>query len=164
MSSNITDQDDIKEELTAYIARILYGITANLARVRTLIELAETRFPRDRFSQIKDDILRAAVVFLHATLEDFLRFIGSKYIPASGEDVLNRISLFGSSDVLWPEKFFLGKLAPHREKKVDQLISESVAAYLDKLSFNNPSDISQLLQSAGVDVDAVREFYLHSAS
>ena len=158
MSSNITEPDDLKEELTAYIAKLLYRITANLARVRILIEFPETLFPKDHFSPIKDDILRAAVVFLHATLEDFLRYIGSKYIPASGEDVLNRISLIGSSDILRPEKFFLGKLAPHREKKVDQLISESVSAYLDKVSFSNPTDISRFTE-CGVDVDAVREFY-----
>src|SRR6266550_5269430 len=135
MSSDNPKPVKILKEITfinAYNARI----ATNLRRAADLIEFAENSFPKDRPPQTKDDILRAAVVFLHATLEDFLRYIGARYIPSGSEDVLNKISLIGSSDVLRPEKFFLGKLAKHRDKKVDQLIAESVEAHLDKRSFN----------------------------
>lgn len=89
------------EFINEYTARI----ATTLRRAQDLIEFAENSCPNN---QIRDDILRAAVVFLHATLEDFLRYIGTKYIPSRGEDVLNEISLISSSDVLRsPEKFFL---------------------------------------------------------
>jgi hypothetical protein len=143
----------------AFIDEYNVRIATNLRRAEDLIEFAEDSLPQTRPSQIKDDILRAAVVLLHATLEDFLRYIGSKYIPSSSEDVLNKISLSGSSDVLRPEKFFLGKLAKHRDKTVDQLIAESVEAHLDKRSFSNTTDISQLLESAGVSINKVEKFY-----
>jgi hypothetical protein len=158
MSSDNPKPVKILKEITfinAYNARI----ATNLRRAADLIEFAENSFPKDRPPQTKDDILRAAVVFLHATLEDFLRYIGARYIPSGSEDVLNKISLIGSSDVLRPEKFFLGKLAKHRDKKVDQLIAESVEAHLDKRSFNDPADISQLLESTGVPIDVVRKLY-----
>jgi hypothetical protein len=48
-------------------------IATNLRRAQDLIRFAENCRP----SRIRSDILRAAVVFLHATLEDFLRYIRS---------------------------------------------------------------------------------------
>jgi RiboL-PSP-HEPN len=158
MSSDNQKHEKAFNEIT-FINEYNARIATHLRRTEHLIEFAENTFPKDTPSETKDDILRAAVVFLHATLEDFLRYIGSKYIPSSSEDVLNKISLIGSSDILRPEKFFLGKLAKHRGKKVDQLITESVAADLDKRSFSNTTDISQLLQSAGVPISEVEKYY-----
>ena len=87
----------------------------------------------------------------------FLRYIGCRYIPSGGEDFLNRISLIGSSDR--PEKFFLGKLAKHRDRKVDRLIAESVEAHLDKGNFSNTDDIADLLKSVGVPSSVVEKCY-----
>src|SRR5262249_15632249 len=50
------------------------------------------RFEKGRPSQIRDDILRAAVVFLHATLEDFLRYIKS---PEDADSDIRRFSTTG---------------------------------------------------------------------
>ena len=148
--------DVIKEELAQYIANHLYRITTNLTRVPNLIELANAQRPQIT----REDILRAAVVFLHATLEDFLRYIGMNYLLTAGEAALDKIGLVGSSDVLRAEKFFLGKLAKHRGKTVDQVIKESVAGYLDRTSFGDPVDISRLLEACGIRLEHVREFYL----
>jgi hypothetical protein len=65
-------------------------IATNLRRAGNLIEFAENHFPKEASSQTKDDILRAAVVFLHATLEDFLRYIGCKQTDFSSlSEILN---------------------------------------------------------------------------
>ena len=141
-----------REFINEHLARI----ATNLRRAEDLIKFAADCFPKEPAPETKDDILRAAVVFLHATLEDFLRYIVSKFIPSGSEAALNKISLIGSSRA---EKFFLGKLAEHRHKTVDQLITDSVEAHLDKRSFNDTNDISELLESAGVQVDVVRKFY-----
>jgi hypothetical protein len=109
MSSVILTHEQAFREIE-FINQYNARIATNLRRAQGLIEFAENSCPKDA-PQIKDDILRAAVVFLHATLEDFLRYIGSKYIPSGNEDVLNKINLIGSSDALHPEKFFLGRLA-----------------------------------------------------
>jgi RiboL-PSP-HEPN len=160
MASENTPDDDAREEVKAYLMRHIGRVATNVARAKFLVEFVES-FLSDKatFSRIRDDILRAAVVFLHATLEDFLRYIGSRYIPSGEEDALNKISLIGSSDSPRPEKFFLGKLAKHRGKMVDQLIHECVAAHLQKVSFNNTTDICQLLESAGIRSDKFKDSY-----
>ena len=162
MANNNDDQDDpLKDELTRYIAGHLDRITINLVRVGILVAAADEVYPTDgkEVAVYKQDIIRSAVVFLHATLEDFLRYIGSMYLPTSREDVLNRVPIVGSPDVLRAEKFFLGRLASHRGKSVDQLISDSIAAYLDRLTFNDTNDISALLEAVDIEIDPVRGLY-----
>ncbi len=66
---DIPPADTLKEELTRYIANHLYRITDNLSRVDDRIKLAQNAWLARR---PKEDVLRSAVVFLHATLEDFL--------------------------------------------------------------------------------------------
>jgi hypothetical protein len=118
-SMSTPDSGALRDELTRYIAKHLYRITANLGRVKALVELAQSGFPAGALRTMKEDVLRAAVVFLYATLEDFLRYIGLTYLPSAGEAVLDRIGLIGSSDVLRAEKFFLGKLAKYRVYQAD---------------------------------------------
>ncbi len=153
--------DPATYELACYIQKHLDRITVNLVRTENLVRLSDEIYPNapEGLQLYRQDIIRAAVVFLHATLEDFLRHVGSMYLPKSGEDVLNRVALVGSSDVLRPEKFFLGRLASHRGKSVDQLISESVAAYLDRVSFSDTGEVSRLLEAIGVPLDPIRRFY-----
>ena len=160
MNEQSKDVDPAKEELAYFIQKHLDRITINLSRVQALIRLADhyPNAPQELAIRAKD-ILRAAVVFLHATLEDFLRYVGETYLPASSEEVLNRVALLGTQEVLRPEKFFLGKLAQHRGKTVDQLITESVNAYLDRISFSDTMDISNLLEGAGIAVETVRPLY-----
>jgi hypothetical protein len=52
--------------------------TTNLRRVGSLIDFLERN---DAPAKTKDDILRAAVVFNYATLEEFLRYVDDKCIP-----------------------------------------------------------------------------------
>jgi hypothetical protein len=85
------EQERIHEEIRRQIAFLdEYNayIATNLRRADDLIRFAENYFEKGRPSQIKDDILRAAVVFLHATLEDFLRYIGSSKDPDKKVDQL----------------------------------------------------------------------------
>jgi hypothetical protein len=85
------EQERFVEELDkqrAFIDGYNKYIATNFRRAEDL-----TRFPQNcRPSQIRDDILQAAVVFIHATLEDFLRYI------ASPEAADNDRRLFGNID------------------------------------------------------------------
>ena len=160
MTEPSKDVDPAKEELVYLIWKLLDRITINLGRVQALIRLADYYpNPPHELAIHTQDILRAAVVFLHATLEDFLRYVGQTYLPTSGEDVLNTVPLLGTHDVPRPEKFFLGKLAQHRGKTVDQLITDCVNAYVDRISFSDTSDISNLLERAGIAVERVKPLY-----
>lgn len=131
------------------------SLDANLQRVENLIETYESHPDskgrgRKRGQQL--DTLRAAVVFLHATIEDILRTIASARLPYANRDLLSKIPLSGSNE---SRKFHLGDLISHRGKTVDELLIESVDQYLDRSNFNSTTEIAKLLESVGIAVSAV---------
>jgi hypothetical protein len=75
MSSDSEKQEEVRR-MRRFVNEYNDHIVAILRPAVHLIEFAEKEFPKERSSRIRDDMLRAAVVFLHATLEDFLRYIG----------------------------------------------------------------------------------------
>ena len=103
------------------------------------------------------DILRAATVLLHAALEDLLRGIAcSRITKNSAPDILDKIPLLGTTQGGEPKKFWLGALAPHADKKVDELINESVRAYYrHSVTFNNRGDIIRLFQCCGLKANPI---------
>jgi len=131
--------------------QIIDRFQGNIARVKNLVALYKSqRAPGGGRRPVHStDTLRAAVVFLHAALEETFRSIYVWKIPHSSEQVLNDVPLIGSSSYR-PEKFFLGRLAAHRTKTVQALIEESVLAQSQALSVNNTSDIASLLQCFGL--------------
>ena len=134
-------------------------LSRNLARVRHLVDsygrLAGAGQGRRPVNT--SDLLRAATVFLHATLEDFLRSIELWKLPASGEDRLNQIGLAGINGRA--EKFALGKLASHRGKTVDALILESVTQHLERSNYNTTEDVVLVLKLAGVIPEDVNKHF-----
>jgi hypothetical protein len=115
------------------VAEQVERISQNLTRVENLVKAYEKIRGKGRGRRPVHslDILRAGVVLLHASLEDFLRSLAAVFLPAAEEKVLDSIPLVGTVQTGHPEKFFLGKLAVHRGKKVDNVIAESVKKYLD---------------------------------
>ena len=96
------------------------------------------------------DILRAAVVLIHAQLEEFLRTMARVFLPEAAEACLNEIPLAGLGGR--KEKFLLGKLVQHKGKLVDDLLKESVSEYLERSNYNSIEEISNLLQALGFNV------------
>ncbi len=136
--------DEIVEVFDPLAAR-LHG---NLSRVRHLLAIYKLLYGRGKGRRTvhKTDLLRAAVVFLHATLEDCLRSVARAYLPKTGVETINKIPLAGSRSIR-AEKFPLGRLVEHRGKTVDDLINESITQHLERCSFNDTTDISRLLES-----------------
>lgn len=96
------------------------------------------------------DTLRAAVVFLHASMEDVLRSVARWKLPSANHETLNTIPLVGQGSN--PKKFLLGDLTPHRGKTIDQVLAESVEACLEQSNYNNTAEIASLLTAIGLDV------------
>lgn len=138
--------------------QILDRFRDNIARAKNLVALyrAQRAPGGGRRPVHSTDTLRAAVVFLHAALEETFRSIYVWKIPHGGENILNDVPLIGSVS-LRPEKFYLGRLAAHRAKSVQDLITESVLEQARMLSVNNTTDVASLLQRFGLrsqDYDA----------
>ena len=128
----------------------------NIVRVKNLVRVYTDHlagYGQGRRPVHSSDVLRAATVLLHATLEEFLRGVSAWKLPQASEDVLDGIPLVGSQR---HEKYTLGKLASHRGKSVDGLISESVGAYLQRTNYNSTHEICSLLDSVGVQLDPLR--------
>ena len=127
----------------------------SVERVDSLVAINE-QLAEDDAEDGRDDILRAAVVLLHATLEDFLRGLAASHLPTAGESALNAVPLVSTDPTGRPEKFFLGRLAQYRDKTVSQIIEESVEQHLARSNFNNCSEIASLFASLDLDTAAIR--------
>ena len=128
-----------------------YNLEQNLERVENLVHTYETHPDaqgQGRKSAEVLDILRAAVVLLHASLEDVLRSTALWKLPTAAGSALNSIPLVGFG----PRKFQLGDLAAFRGKLVDDVLAESVEAHLEHSNYNNIGEIVSLLNAIGLDV------------
>jgi hypothetical protein len=150
-------EDQVALSLFPYIDRL----AQNLSRAQNLVEIYNQLYGKGkgRRSIHKADVLRAAVVFTHASLEDFLRTLSLNYLPKGDEATLNAIPLKGLNSAGRAEKFLLGNLVTHRGKSIDQVIEESVSQFLERSNYNNTQEIASLLKNIGVDVSQVSSFF-----
>jgi hypothetical protein len=134
---------------------IMFAFDKNYGRITNLLKiyknLNENR-GRGRRPTHNLDILRTSVVFIHSTLEDYLRNILLLKLPSSNAQVLNNIPLMGTSENGRKTKFDLGDLVIHKNLKVEKVIENSVKDYLNYISFNDTSEISSHLQKISIDI------------
>lgn len=131
----------------------------NIARVSALTKIYDSlpAAVRSRFSGAGADVLRAGVVLLHASLEDFLRRIAKYRIPKGDEESLKQIPLIGCAP---REKFALGELVRFRGKTVDDVLSDSVKHHFDSsVTFNNVADIVAVLERCSIRQVRIRTLY-----
>jgi hypothetical protein len=107
----------------------------NLTRVRNIlaIYLAGSGKRRGRRGVHETDLLRAAVVLLHATLEEILRSLAEWKLPAASPEALAEIPLAGAKR---GTKVGLQELAGFRGQTLDQVITESVRECLERSNYN----------------------------
>lgn len=153
----------IATHLASVLAPLLDRFYDNYGRILHLVRLYQEQYGSGsgRRKVYKTDLLRAAVVFLHATLEDLLRGLAQLYLPNSNSDALDAIPLVSlAKRHTRPDKFALGALSSHKGKSVDQLIQESIDEYLSRVSFNDTNDIAAHLASISIPVtDVLRALF-----
>jgi hypothetical protein len=104
------------------------------------------------------DILRAAVVLCHASLEEFLR--GIVYIEGDWNDeFLQKVPLPGDRRPFGGERFCLSDLRRFEDYKVADLIEESVYEHLRKRSFSRVEDVVWALRVARIPTKALESFF-----
>lgn len=118
----------------------------NLVRLYSLLGAGKP----GRRPKLASDVLRSAVVLLHAAFEEFLRELARQGLTHGTEEALNDIPLLGEGRR--PKAFSLGRLAKFRAKTVDELLSESIDSHLDYESYNNPGEVKKLLEGVRIDV------------
>lgn len=128
----------------------------NLNRVRNLVGVynsATGRGPGRRPAQ-DSDILRAAIVLLHAALEDLLRSLAEWRLPFADPEAFVEVPLSGLKR---GEKFGLHHLAAFRGQTVDDVFAKSVSEYLEKSNYSHPGDVKSVLIGIGVAIDVDRD-------
>jgi hypothetical protein len=119
-------------------------IAESLGRCMKLVTAAKAE------NEMSSEILRAVVVLNHAYLEDFMRTLALAFLPTANETALDRVPFVGLVQTDRAEKFFLGKLARHRGKTVNDVIRESVSGHMDRSTFNSVTEIMSFLESIGL--------------
>ena len=115
----------------------------NLSRVSLLLELRESLEQQAPGRIGGTEVLRAAVVLLHASLEEFTRELVRRLLPHADAEALGKIPMLGSGN---KEKSELGDLAKHRGKTVTELLQLSVEAMLERKTFNHTTEIKNALK------------------
>lgn len=123
----------------------------NLRRVESLIQGSAALAGSTQFSEvIAQDVLRAATVFLHSSLEEVIRNLYVYRLPNVSEDRLNKVPLLTNSPNIRPSQILLGQLASYKGQFVDNVIIKSIDAYTNTLNINNSNQLMQCLDLAEI--------------
>ncbi len=121
---------------------------ANLDRVQHLVDIYQSAGAGGGRRPVETaDVLRSAVVFLHATLEDFLRTLLEWRLPNAAAVHLKEVPLAGKKP---RSTFTLDDLAAFRGTSVDDLIARSVVENLERSNFNDPGEVDGVLERIGL--------------
>lgn len=129
--------------MTVTVDLLLVRFNFNISRIEGLVALYRRLIDgvQDGDAMACDDVLRAAVVLLHAALEDVLRSVEEEILPEGHPEHLKGIGIpleaDGSDPRTRADKVTLVQLARHRGRTVDDLIRHAVEAHLERRSYNN---------------------------
>ena len=138
----MAEKDEIEQRLKKNLDRV-----ARLSA--TYVHLGTGK--QGRRSAADADVLRAAAVLLHATLEDFIRSIERWKLPSvTDHAILDKVPFAGSKNVR-ADKVPLGHLLQFKGRSVDELLIESIQEHLGRVSYNDVTDILGHLIPLGVD-------------
>jgi len=149
----------MKKAIHSESQAILDRLELNLARVRSLVAIYESSLAgtgKGRRGHSKTDVLRAATVLLHASVEDCLRSLAYWKWPLASSEVLDNIPLTGAGKAT---RFSLGQLAAHRGASVNDVINKSVDGYLERSNYNNTTEVATFLESLGIDPARVNTWF-----
>ncbi|HWB78869.1 MAG TPA: hypothetical protein VG755_28100 [Nannocystaceae bacterium] len=128
-------------------------LCSNLSRVDSLVAAYEQRISAraGRSSVVDTDLLRAAVVFLHATLEDLVRsMLAARWLHATSPELFDRVRFVLPGDRR-PEKLGVGDLALHlRDKTAVEIVADAVEGHLAHSNIGNIDDLVLALRRAGI--------------
>lgn len=139
---------------------IRVGFVANLERVEHFASSYDERqsdLGPGNGAVSEGDLLRAAVVFLHAALEDLVRSLVAWRFPDVATAIaFAQVPLLGTGPRAG--KFDLAHLVAHRGSTVEHLLRASVDEWLSKQSYNHVGDLKAAVESIGLDKTLIDPF------
>lgn len=133
-------------------------LNENLGRVKNLITRYAEFYGQGRRTVKESDILRGAVVLLHAGMEEYLRSLLIWKIDTFDNFILNQYGL-PDGKKRSETKIQLGDLTKYRGKKVDDVITECVRHHINEFqTFNDLGDIKKALKQCGIPAKKVDRY------
>ena len=130
----------------------------NIGRASNLIA-ASRRLADISGAPLAEDVLRAATVFLHASLEEVIRNLLVLRLPNVAPEKLDEIPLAVKTGLRRSSKILLGSLVQFRGKFVDNVITDSIHAYVDTFNLNNTSQLAQYLELAEIETATLAQHF-----
>jgi hypothetical protein len=135
----------------------------NLERVENLVSLfikLGVGKGGGRRSTSELDILRAAVVLLHASFEDLIRSTEQAMFETYSDEIWKTVKFPGVTD-REPDRDRLRvcDLRKYKGMSVDFLIAETVAGHLNKKTYNHVEDLTAFITALGVEVEPYRAYF-----
>ena len=128
----------------------------NLKRVDSLLTIYQGQTNKNIGDSKSTDILRASIVLLHSSFEDYFRGIIINYlIKTTDANSLSRMPLIlGDNKV---EKVFLSNLLQYKEKTIQEVFDSSIKQYMETISFNDYADIVKWCNTIKVNLTTFSE-------
>lgn len=134
------------------MSEIFERFDRNIQRVDNLCNIFSAVKSSPKRPTVKEaDVLRAAVVFLHSAMEDYLRSVLTEYLPDHDTKSLDNIALYQNEGRAC--KFSLGALTAHGHLSVSDLIKKSVEEQMRHTSFNDTNDIAGWLSRINININ-----------
>lgn len=136
----------------------------NLERVRHLLQVFRSLYSgAGRPPSLKADVVRAAVVFLHATLEDLLRSSEELRFPVAPASAFERVrwvlpSRKNDEKLEAKERLSLAEFAAFRGQTVDEVLLRMFQKHHEQSNYNNQNDVVGALQRMGLELDSFQEY------
>jgi hypothetical protein len=152
-----------KEKFVAAQPEVSARFRYNLARVENLVSLFTdlgVGKGSGRRSTSELDILRAAVVLLHASFEDLIRSTEQAMFTRYSDEIWKTVKFSGLTD-RDPDRDRLTvcDLRKYMGRSIDDLIDETITDHLNKKSYNHIEDLTRFLQAIGVKTDPYKAHF-----
>ncbi len=134
----------------------------NIERVKSICSLYTSlkgENKKDGKEYILTDMLRAAVVFLHSSFEEYFRKIIIDILPKKAtNETLKHIPISLYAGVRNPDKIFLSDLSMYKNLSINEVIEESISKHMELKSFNSAEEIRVWLSKVMIDFSTFDKF------
>ncbi|WAS95150.1 hypothetical protein [Nannocystis punicea] len=132
----------------------------NLKRTHHLLEVFRTLHRGgERASELHADVVRAAVVFMHATLEDLLRSTEELRLPLAPASAFERIGLMLPGADRAKERLTLVELAQLRGQTVNEVLLRAFQKHHEQSNYNNEQDVVGALQRMALEIRPFESYF-----
>lgn len=146
----MASDNDFQQRFTANLERVSALLSADVG-VRTLGDMTGSSPVADPGRSVAAELLRAAVVLLHASLEDVLRSVEELRLPTCSPEVFRDFGfVLPSAPNKRPTKVTLPELLEYRGQSIEDVLRATIREYLSTTNYNSATEVVVTLRRVGL--------------